>query len=235
MSRRSTALGVLTAAVLAVPLTQVAGADEPTGQRAPAVGEVGYALIHGKVVDQKTGKAIDDVQVQAVRQKEVKGVTGASDLTYASPDNAIKHGYFAMHVPHGTYTVTFSKKDYAPVERAVRRKQEQQAGIGEVLLTPLPETKLQTSTRVIVVKDLDRPTRLKVRLLSDVRQKPTGTLTVWAGERELVSKTVKSGIVELTLSGLDKDVHSVTVVYSGDERHHSAKTGIPVRVQPTRG
>ncbi|NYD57473.1 5-hydroxyisourate hydrolase-like protein (transthyretin family) [Nocardioides marinisabuli] len=179
--RRAGIAAVATAA-LVVPLAQATGAQQPTGARAPAVGETGRSIIHGQVVDSRTGKPLDDVHVEAVRVTARGEEVAASDLSYASPDNAITHGYFAMHVQRGGYRVTFDRPDYATTRVEVEKGQRDRAGLGSpVDLVRLPATRISLSAirgRGLSVRT-GRRIELDLRLRGKgARTSPTGTVAV---------------------------------------------------------
>ena len=70
--KHSTAARAATATVatiaVALPLSHIANAETTAGGRAPAVGETGFSIIHGQVVNgDKGNKPLDDVKVTAFR------------------------------------------------------------------------------------------------------------------------------------------------------------------------
>ena len=238
--RRAGIAAVATAA-LVVPLAQATGAQQPTGARAPAVGETGRSIIHGQVVDSRTGKPLDDVHVEAVRVTARGEDVAASDLSYASPDNAITHGYFAMHVQRGSYRVTFDRPDYATTRVEVEKGQRDRAGLGSpVELVRLPATRISLSAtrgRGLSVRT-GRRIELDLRLSGKgARTSPTGTVAVSLERR---SSAVATATVLRRRDGGRSTVdlgrapapgrYDVVVSYAGDAAHRSAEQAFTLRV-----
>lgn len=243
------AVAALAAVAVAAPVAYVAHADEPPAGRAKEPTEFGYSIIHGQVVSAGKRKPIDDVFVTAFRttknEKYENGEIRASALTYASDLNDINHGYFAMWVPHGTYEVTFAKKDYETKTMSVRKGQVDQAGLGTpVRLAELPSTTIvvgaskQKSARNLtfkVGKDIEVPFSLRSR----AKGAPTGVVELFKKDgRKLVS------VEKIKLKGKKSDDDAFdlgkakrkgetdyVVVYSGDEAFHSADTTFAVKVK----
>lgn len=207
--RRAGIAAVATAA-LVVPLAQATGAERPTGARAPAVGETGRSIIHGQVVDSRTARPLDDVEVTALRVTKREETVAATDLSYASPDNEIDHGYFAMHVPAGTYAVVLARAGYRPTRLEVVKGRADRAGLGapvELVALPRPSVTLSSTAG-------------------------KGGLTVRAGRRvELLAQlrgrrgSVPTGPVSIALDGPGRGVAATTVLRRRDRGRLVAQLG----------
>ena len=243
--RRAGIAAVATAALVA-PLAQATGAEQPTGARAPAVGETGRSIIHGQVVDSRTGRALDDVEVTALRVTKREQVVAATDLSYASPDNEIEHGYFAMHVTAGTYEVVLTRAGYRPSRVEVVKGKRDRAGLGtpvELVALPRPTVELSTSGSKggLTVRAGSR-----VELAAQLRAKggsiPTGPVQVSLEQ----PKKGTAAATDLRRSDRGRFVvelgrvrtpgrYDVVVDYAGDDAHRATSSTFTLRVVKKKG
>ena len=178
-----------------------------------------HNTIHGVVVDQG-GKKVDDVNVEAFNAKDDGPV--ASALSYASPDNEVKHGYFDLCVGRGTYTVKLSKAGYKTrngidagylVWYGVHNRY-----LGELKLKKNMEdstAKLTLSKDTIKVGDTAKGT---VKITTDGAI-PTGKWQILVdGDKEDSGKLKDddNGKFSFSVDGLSKGTHKVQASYDGD-------------------
>jgi hypothetical protein len=178
-----------------------------------------HNTIHGVVVDQG-GKKVDDVNVEAFNAKG--GDPQASALTYANPDNDVKHGYFDLCVGRGTYTVKLSKDGY-------KTRNGIDAGylvwygvhnsyLGELKLKKNMEdstAKVTLSKDSIKVGD-DAKGTVKITTGGAV---PTGKWQILVdGDKEDSGKLKESdnGKFSFSVSGLSRGTHKIQASYDGD-------------------
>ncbi|KQQ39602.1 Ig-like domain-containing protein [Nocardioides sp. Leaf307] len=200
---------------------------------APRVAGTGGAMVQGAVVDQR-GRHVDDVEVQAVDL--ATGDVVASDLSYASPDNDIEHGYFALRVRSGSYEVTFSKPGYASGSIVVDRARREKAGIGEVELTKRPVAS-DTDARAPRRVELGDKVRVTVRVsAAGDPATPSGAVVLTAGRRVVERGQLRdNGTVVLDLGRLDRGEHTFVASYAGNDLlKGSSSQRVPVEVYKPR-
>lgn len=193
-----------------------------------------HNTIHGVVVDQG-GKKVDDVNVEAYNGQ---GALSASSLSYASPDNETKHGYFDLCVGRGTYTLKLSKDGY-------KTKRGVDAGylvwygttnryLGNVKVNKIMEdstAKVTLSKDTIRVGDNAKGT---VKITTTGGAVPTGKWQILVdGDKEDSGKLTSddSGKFSFSVSGLSKGSHTIKASYDGDDYVNgtdSKKVGIDV-------
>ena len=234
-------------ALVATPIATMAHPDHTSEPPGKLPTESGHAIIHGQVVAKHDNKPLDDVRVIAVRptkrlDKWPDGEIRAADLSYASPDNEIEHGYFAMWVPHGNYAVTFYKKDFEQKRIEVRKYQDDKSGLGyKVKLEALPDTDLivgggkRTATKLTFSEGDE--VAVEVEVSSKAKGRPTGLFTLvrkngkkLVGVDSIKLKGKKKEEVLFDLGELDKGKDTYLVTYEGDKDFHSA-TSKPFKIE----
>lgn len=175
-------------------------------------------LIQGVVWDQ-TGRAVDDVLVEAVDED---GEVAASAFTYASEwESGPQHGYFFLEVGPGDYTVRFSKTGYraGAVEDVVVTRRHG-AALGDVVIKRRPaSSRIAASlidSRVSTADDV----LVRVAVTSSATDRPTGSLTVVDAGRKVGSTALRPsrhGRAVVNLGQLRRGVHLLQVRYSGDD------------------
>ncbi|MCM3514991.1 Ig-like domain-containing protein [Nocardioides sp. P86] len=200
---------------------------------APRVAGTGGAMVQGAVVDQR-GRHVDDVEVRAVDL--TTGDVVASDLSYASPDNDIEHGYFALRVRSGSYEVTFSKPGYDTETVVVDRARREKAGIGEVELTKRPVAS-DTDARAPRRVELGDKVRVSVRVsAAGDPATPSGSVVLTAGRRVVERGQLRdNGTVVLDLGRLGRGDYTFVASYAGNDLlKGSSSARVPVEVYKPR-
>ena len=95
----------LVVGLLFVPQAAPAHVGHPAGP--PSMRPAGKALFTGVVRD-STGRALDDVNVEAFEVGGSSSVPAASALTYADRNGYRPHGAYELHVHTGVYLLKFS-------------------------------------------------------------------------------------------------------------------------------
>lgn len=216
LTTRSLATGLavaLTTAGLVSAGTSVGSAA--TSGTAPLVEGTGSALVQGVAVDQ-TGRFVDDVLVEA---RNLKGNIKASDFTYALPDNENSHGYFALHVGRGTYTLTLSKDGYETVEiEAGTVGRRGTISMGEV---EIDKFRVATDTSAKLKDDsvtTGQNAKVIVNVDSEMTNKPTGKVVIKKGDKVVGSdKLVKddNGEIKISVDSFKKGSYELKAFYLG--------------------
>ncbi len=243
---RRAGIAAVALAALVVPLAHATGAEQPTGARAPAVGETGRSILHGQVVDSRTGRPLDDVEVTALRVTKREQVVAATDLSYASPDNEIDHGYFAMHVTAGTYEVVLTRAGYRSSRLEVVKGRADRAGLGtpvELVALPRPTVALGTTSGKggLTVRAGSR-VELVAQLRAKGRSIPTGPVQVSlegprsgsAAATDLRRRDKGRFVAELGRARTPGR-YDVVVEYAGDDAHRATSSTFTLRVVKKKG
>ena len=209
----------LAASALAVQQMRPASAAAPAPSAPVFVAPAN--LIQGVVVDQR-GRAVDDVTVEAVK---ADGTNDAADQTYeASWEGGPGHGYFALSVHRGSYTLVLSKAGYKTVEydAGLITKRRKKISMGEIEIQKIAAP---TKTEAALVKG-SVTTREAGAVTVTVQGdgKVTGGVEVREGRKVVGEATLKKGTVTVTLDKLPKGTHALTAHYLGTADHKASSS-----------
>lgn len=213
----------LAASVLAVQQMMPASAVAPAPSAPVFVAPEN--LIQGVVVDQR-GRAVDDVTVEAVK---ADGTNDAADKTYeASWEGGPGHGYFALSVHRGGYTLVLSKPGYRTVgyDAGLVTKRRKTISMGEIEIQKVaaPTRTEATLAKATITTKNAGSVAVTVTDPADKKAKVAGDVEVREGKKVVGTATIgrKGGAVTVTLAKLPKGAHTLTAYYLGSADHRSS-------------
>ncbi|MBZ5739222.1 Ig-like domain repeat protein [Nocardioides mangrovi] len=228
MHVRTVVAAVAAAGLCVVPFAMSADAatSHPQATAAAPHAAASSPLIKGVVVDQ-SGKAIDDVKVQAL---DKKGKPVASALTYASQwASGPQHGFFFVEVgAKGTYSLTLSKSGYDTRTISGLEVTKRRLALGELTLKKtLPSTKTtaELSDKSITTKEKGE---IEVKVSTSATKRPTGDIEILEGRRVVGEATLKAGAkgeVSVVLDKLGVGSHHLVASYLGSSSLKASKSG----------